>query len=693
MTKEPESPEELRFELERLSPRLEEAEATLQAIRNGEVDALVVRAEQREQVFTLRGAEHTYRLLIETMNEGALTVIADGTILYSNRRFAAMVKTPLQKVIGASVRQFVVPAELPALNALLEQGGQGSQGEVALRAGDGARVPVLVSINTVPMDSAERTCTVVVTDLSEQKRNEAIVAAEKLARSILDQAAEAIVVCDHSGQVIRASQVAHQLCERNPILQPFELAFPLLLDGTSAVGAPLVGAHEGRERRFSVPDILGGQSLHGVEATLSRSDGGRVDLLLSAGPLSGGENEILGCVVTLTDISARKRLEEELRQRAEELAAADRRKDEFLAMLAHELRNPLGASSNALQLMRRLGTSDPALQRATSVIERQVQHQVRIVDDLLDVSRVSRGKIALQREWRDLAWVIRHTGEDHRPAFEAAGLTLLLELPQEPVWFAGDRTRLTQVLANLLTNAAKFTNAGGQVTIRLTTDADGSQAALTVGDTGIGIDPQMLPHVFESFAQADRSLDRSRGGLGLGLALVKGLIELHGGVVRADSPGLGCGAEFSFTLPLEPVSAPYREVAVCPDPPVRCCRILVVEDNRDAAETLRDVLELSGHEVMLAFSGPEGVAAARRVPPEVVLCDIGLPGFDGYAVAQALRQDPVTAAARLIALTGYGHEEDRCRSQEAGFERYLVKPVNLAALEGLLAALPAARLP
>jgi signal transduction histidine kinase len=387
----------------------------------------------------------------------------------------------------------------------------------------------------------------------------------------------------------------------------------------------------------------------------------------------------------------RRRLEEELCRRAEELAERDRRKDEFLAMLAHELRNPLGASSNALQLMRRRGPSDPALRQAITVMERQVQHQVRLGDDLLDVSRITRGKISLEREWLDLAWVIRHTVEDHRSVLEAAGLTLFLNLPQEPVWYAGDRTRLTQVLGNLLANAAKFTNAGGCVTVSLTLEAGGSQAALAVRDTGIGIDPQMLPHVFESFAQGDHSPERSRGGLGLGLALVKGLVELHGGAVRADSPGLGGGSAFALTLPLEGTSASCGEVAVPPGPPVRCCRILVVEDNRDAAETLRDVLELSGHEVALAFSGPEGVAAARSVRPEVVLCDLGLPGFDGYAVARAVRQDPATAAARLIALSGYGHEEDRRRSREAGFDQHLVKPVNFTELEGLLGAPPAER--
>jgi CheY-like chemotaxis protein len=264
-----------------------------------------------------------------------------------------------------------------------------------------------------------------------------------------------------------------------------------------------------------------------------------------------------------------------------------------------------------------------------------------------------------------------------------------MELPSEPIWVAGDRIRLAQVVGNLITNAIKSTDPGGRITVCLSTDAEAQQAAVAVHDTGIGIDPAMQQQVFDSFAQADRSLDRSRGGLGLGLALVKGLIELHGGQVQVQSRGLGWGAEFMFTLPLEQRTASFEDGAAGPIP-VRSCRILVVEDNPLAAETLRDLLELSGHTVDVAFSGPAGVEAARRVQPEVVLCDIGLPGMDGYAVAKAVRRDPATADARLIALSGYGQEEDRRRSAESGFEQHLVKPVNYADLERLLAAVPTA---
>jgi signal transduction histidine kinase len=383
----------------------------------------------------------------------------------------------------------------------------------------------------------------------------------------------------------------------------------------------------------------------------------------------------------------RQRLEAELQQRAEELAERDQRKDEFLAMLAHELRNPLGAMGNAAELLRRTGPDHPAVRRALEIIERQIQHQTHLVDDLLDVSRITRGRISLQREWLDLARLVRDAVMDHVGAIEAAGLTLHPELSDEPVWVAGDRIRLAQVVGNLLTNAVKFTNSGGQITVCLVTDTERKEAAVTIRDTGIGIDPEMQRHVFESFAQADRSLDRSQGGLGLGLALVKGLIELHEGEVRVRSRGLGFGSEFTFTLPVEQKTARQERETTVPTP-VRARRILVVEDNQAAAETLRDLLELSGHTVTVAFSGPAGVEAARRDQPEVVLCDIGLPGMDGYTVAQAVRSEAATAGARLIALSGYGQEEDRRRSEEAGFERHLVKPVNFEDLEELLAATP-----
>jgi CheY-like chemotaxis protein/two-component sensor histidine kinase len=358
-------------------------------------------------------------------------------------------------------------------------------------------------------------------------------------------------------------------------------------------------------------------------------------------------------------------------------------------MLAHELRNPLGALSNALQVLRSARSEEPVWRRALDVAERQVNHQARLVTDLLDVSRLMHDRIETHRQRLDLAALVREAAEDCRSLIREAGLTLALELPPGPVWVEGDPTQLAQVLTNLLNNATKFTDPGGRVTLSLAPDAGPDRVAVRVTDTGIGISPEMLPHVWEVFSQADRSLDRSRGGLGLGLALVRGLVELHGGEVRAESPGLGCGSTFTALLPL--AESPEDETDTQPG-----LRILLVEDNRDAAETLRDLLELSGHRVELAFSGPAALEAAPRFQPEVVLCDIGLPGMDGYAVARQLRSDGATAlapGARLVALTGYGREEDRRRTSEAGFDLHLVKPVKPGELQRLLETWAAERLP
>ncbi len=365
------------------------------------------------------------------------------------------------------------------------------------------------------------------------------------------------------------------------------------------------------------------------------------------------------------------------RARAEELAAADRRKDDFLAMLAHELRNPLGAISNSIHVMSGTSPDRPAFRRALEVAVRQINHQTRLVDDLLDVSRIARGKIRLHLEQLDLAALARSTAEDHRDALEAAGVSLLLELPGHPVWVNGDRVRLAQVIGNLLDNARKFTPAGGKVGMRLALTAK-QEAVLSVRDTGIGIDATVLPHLFTPFSQADRTLDRSQGGMGLGLSLVKGLVELHsGGSVRVTSGGPGRGAEFQITLPAE-VRPDAREETLVSEPWMPAAvRVLVIEDIRDAAETLRDLLELFGCVVEVAFTGQEGIVRAAEFLPDVVLCDIGLPGgVTGYDVARQLRSSPATAACRLIALTGYGTHEDRRRSREAGFDLHLTKPIQ-----------------
>jgi signal transduction histidine kinase len=367
------------------------------------------------------------------------------------------------------------------------------------------------------------------------------------------------------------------------------------------------------------------------------------------------------------------------------LRRADKAKEEFLAMLAHELRNPLGTISNAIQVLRLKGEGDETWHRAIDAAERQVLHQALLVDDLLEASRVTRGEVELHCESLDLAQLVRQTVEGYRETLSNARLELELELPDEPLPVRGDPMRLSQALANLLQNAVKFTPPGGFVRVKASHTAD-DRIELSVRDSGQGIEPDVLPHVFEVFSQADHSLDRAQGGLGIGLAVVKGLVQMHGGEVRAESAGPGEGAEITLLLPAEdgavlPASRP-REAATAES---AARRILVVEDNVDAAATMRDFLELSGHEVELANSGTDGVRAARQFHPEIVLCDLGLPGMDGYQVAEALRRDPDTASVKLIAVTGYGRDEDRRKSKEAGFDQHLTKPVDLIQLRHLLA--------
>lgn len=375
-----------------------------------------------------------------------------------------------------------------------------------------------------------------------------------------------------------------------------------------------------------------------------------------------------------------------------EVQEAGRRKDEFLAMLGHELRNPLAPIRNALQILRLRGEDAPTREWVRQVMDRQVTHLTRLVDDLLDVSRITRGKVLLRSQRCDLAALVRSTVEDHRAALEAAGLRLEVELPPGAVWVTGDPTRLAQVLENLLTNARKFTDAGGWIAVRLTLEEAGRRARVTVRDSGIGIASEDLPNLFQPCFQVERSLERNWGGLGLGLTLVKGLVELHGGGVKAESDGRGRGATFSFWLPVEAAVPPPLPVASSGEQPVgRRRRVLIIEDNRDTAQSLKMLLEMFGHEVALAHTGRQGVEVATRFRPEVVLCDLGLPEMDGLSVARALRSNPATASAWLIAISGYGQDEDRVRSEQAGFDWHLTKPVEPKQVLKRLAELPPQR--
>lgn len=373
-----------------------------------------------------------------------------------------------------------------------------------------------------------------------------------------------------------------------------------------------------------------------------------------------------------------------LAQKGAALERANQAKEEVLAKLAHELLNPLGTISNAIQVLRLKGEGDDTWHRAIEAAERQVLHQALLVDDILEASRVTRGEVELHCETLDLVELVKETVEAYRTTIRSAQLDLALDLPAEPLPVRGDPLRLSQALANLLQNAIKFTPAGGRIAIRARRCSRERRIELSVRDSGQGIAPEVLPHVFEIFTQADHSLDRARGGLGVGLAVVKGLIRLHGGEVRAASEGSGRGSEISLLLPLADEVPGKAEQEAAEPAHGGARKILVVEDNPDAASTLRDFLELSGHEVALANSGAEGVEAAHQFHPEVVLCDLGLPGMSGYEVAAALRGNPDTASATLIAVTGYGRDEDRRRSKAAGFDVHLTKPVDPRQLRRLL---------
>lgn len=435
-----------------------------------------------------------------------------------------------------------------------------------------------------------------------------------------------------------------------------------------------------------LPDVMAlrtGKAVRDVEMCVRTADGQLRWRLVNAQPAYDDRGNLLGAVASFFDITERKAMETQLRQANEQLVEMDRRKNEFLGMLSHELRNPLASIRNSSYILERRGVEGEQAARAVAVISRQTRQLTRLIDDLLDVTRISRGKVRLQKSTVVLQDLVTRVVEDHRSMFERSGVALEVELNATPVHVDADEARLAQVLGNLLHNGTKFTPRGGCVTVRMDASENGL-GIVQVLDTGVGMEPETLGRVFEPFMQADRTLDRTRGGLGIGLALVKGIVDLHGGTITVHSEGLGKGSTFTVGIPLaaarsNPAARPLRTLrATTPR------RVLVVEDNVDAAESLRDALELLGHTVQVAHDGVNGVARARAMKPDAVLCDIGLPGMDGYAVARTLRREVLVGPVLMVALTGYAAPEDQQRARDAGFDAHLPKPPNLEALATLL---------
>jgi PAS domain S-box-containing protein len=614
-----------------------------------------------------------FRALVERSWDAVALLDAAGTVLYATPSVARVLGYTPAEFVGRSALGLVHPDDSPRVGRLfaelLAAPGRSVTAHYRCRHKDGSwrwlegtRTNLLGDPTVGAIVSQDR-------DVGDRRREEET---RHWLAAIVDSSADAVVGKTLDGTVTSWNAGAERLYGYRAdevVGKSISLLIP-------------------SDRPDELPEILrrlrAGERTEPYETVRRRKDGGLVEVSVSVSPIRDPAGRVIGASAIARDIAAQKRQREELRGRAEALAEADRRKDEFLHVLAHELRNPLAPLFNGLEILRLAGCEREPREQAAQMMERQVRHLTRLVDDLLDVARISRGKVRLRRERLDLARLVRTAAEDHRPTLERAGLALAVTVPETPVWVNADGTRLAQAVSNLLDNAAKFTGGGGDVRVTVEADRPGRRAEVHVVDTGQGIEPDMLSRLFQPFSQGDRSLHRAPGGLGLGLALVKGLTELHGGEVAARSAGPGRGAEFVIGLPLEQEPAALAGPPTAPRPGGGPLRVLVVEDNRDAAETLRVLLGLLGHDVEVVHSGPEGVEAARRRPPEVVLCDIGLPGLDGYGVARALRQEPATAGARLIAVTGYGSDEDRRRSREAGFDLHLTKPVDPADLQPLL---------
>ena len=634
----------------------------------------ITRREEAEDRLAASGEQ--FRALAESIPQLAWMANPDGHIFWYNRRWYDYTGTDFGQMQGWGWQSVHDPVALPIVmekwTASIATGHPFDM-VFPLKGADGVFRAFLTRIEPVKDDGGR-----VVrwfgtnTDISEAKRAEELLRhSERRLRAIMDSLPQKVFTATATGAV--------DYC--NPSWAEYTGVAPGE-GGWAKYLHPDDGADTARIWQHSMATGRPFQSEHRFRS----ADGEYRWHISRARALADADGRVAMWVGANTDIDDQRRTADELRDVAARLSEADRRKDEFLATLAHELRNPLAPIRNALQVMRLAPDDGETVEKARTMMERQIAQMVRLVDDLLDVSRISRGKLDLRLERVELAAVLSSALETSRPLIEAGGHALTVVLPPDPILLDADMTRLAQVFANVLNNAAKYSDPGGRIAV--VAELRGDAAVVSVRDTGVGIPPDMIPTIFDLFTQVDRSLEKSQGGLGIGLSLVKRLVEMHGGTVEARSDGQGLGSEFAVRLPViagEPTAEPPRPIGASEAPSVRR-RIAVADDNVDSAESLGQLLELLGNDVRTANDGMAAVALAAEFRPDVILLDIGMPKLNGYEACRRIREQPWGKTAVIIALTGWGQDDDRRLSKEAGFDHHLVKPVDPAELERLLAA-------
>ena len=648
------------------------------------------------------------RATLACIGDAVITTDLTGTVVFLNPSAenltgwtqADAAGAPLARVFEIVNEETLQPVENPAVRALRDGVVVGLANHTILIAKDSVRR--LIEDSASPLCGADGKITgvmLVFRDVTEHRKHEERVRHSELRyRRLFETAKDGILILDaDTGAIIDANPFMCGLLgyEHEEFLGRELWRIGMFGD----IEASRLAYQELQERGYVRYEHL----------PLKTKAGRQVEVEFVSNVYWVGDRRVIQC--NIRDITERSQLERTTQAQAQALADLHRRKDEFLAMLSHELRNPLAATSNAVQLLALQGTEDPAQQRALKMIERQVAHLTHLVDDLLEVSRISTGRIRLNRSHLEAHAVIEQAVAVCRPLIDRLRHKLTISLPAEPIWVDADPTRLEQVIVNLLNNAAKYTDEGGRIwlTVEL---ASGQMASggrqppgksasalengnsdppgeilIRVRDAGIGIASEILPRIFDMFAQADRSLERSEGGLGIGLCLVRRLVELHGGTVEAKSAGLGHGSEFTVRLPMQSPAAPS---SACPTPaaaPAKSKRVLVVDDNVDIADSTAMLLEKLGHEVRTAHTGPAALEVARSFLPELILMDIGLPGMNGYDVAQRIRLEPQFERVWMIAVTGYARATDVKLAEEAGFDSHLAKPIDIRRVQETLAAL------